>query len=372
MISGKEEEQRIYDLSLFPEENPYPVLRVKSDSNVIYANAPAKSILDAWSAKPGGLLPGKWMRYVTGALSDNTVGTVETVIGNSIYFLNIVPVKRRGYVNIYAQDITKQRLAEEREKTLAVNAARMAAEKEKRIELEKAYAELKSTQDQLIQAEKFAGLGHFAATLAHELNNPLTGLFTMLKVYKRRVKESDKEYEEIGDMLSAVEHMINIVKGLKMFVRKDTVELYPTDIGAVLEDVVTLSDSMIKQNNISLRMDTGREKLRVMADKNQLQQVIMNLISNAVCSMPEGGVLSVEGIKRDKKAVITIKDTGCGIKKEDIPRLFDPFFTTKPPGEGIGLGLSVSYGIIKRHSGNIEVKSTLGKGTEVSVVLPAL
>ena len=158
----------------------------------------------------------------------------------------------------------------------------------------------------------------------------------------------------------------------RAYSRESVLEFKNTDINDLLQMVLSLTRHKLELSDIKLETSLCLDPLIVYGDKNQLQQCFLNLIFNAIDAMPKGGKMSISsGIKKDQKQVwIKINDNGCGISEQDMEHIFDPFFTTKEVGKGTGLGLSVCYGIIKRHGGDIDVKSTVGKGTEVCVTIP--
>lgn len=239
--------------------------------------------------------------------------------------------------------------------------------------------ELRRAQVNMIQVEKMASLGTLAATVAHELNNPLEGVLTYAKLLKRKVHQSslpdelkhdiDAELTVIADETSRCG---NIVKNLLLFSRQKIGEFREVNLVDVLAQSFKLIEHMLKINNVKLEMDIRADSTALIADPSQLEQAFLAIAINAVEAMPGGGTLRVT-VSEDhatQSLNIAFSDTGVGIRDEDLPHIFEPFFTTKRDGKGTGLGLAVSYGIIERHGGTIHVTSRLHEGTTFTISLP--
>ncbi len=239
--------------------------------------------------------------------------------------------------------------------------------------------ELRRAHANMIQVEKMASLGTLAATVAHELNNPLEGVLTYAKLLKRRVEQGtvgDELRRDLNAELSVIADETarcgNIVKNLLLFSRQKVGEFRETDLAAVLTQGFKLVEHMMKMNNVKLETEFRAKQYRLIADPDQLEQAFLALTINAVEAMPGGGTLHV--IAEDEPGVdslrITFSDSGAGIRAEDLPHIFEPFFTTKRDGKGTGLGLAVTYGIIERHQGTLRVESHLHSGTTFIITLP--
>ena len=267
-------------------------------------------------------------------------------------------------------------------KKLIADAARAEAERRKRKELQQAYDELKQLQEQLIQSEKMACLGQIAAGVAHEINNPISGIMVYLHSLARDLENDQFDRKQALTFLNDSKHELTrcskIIKRLLDFSRQSQPMLALLNLDNILDESFSILDYRAKLQDVKMvyRIDSGLPLIE--ADSDQLKQVFLNLILNAIQAMPHGGHLDInatqandkEGPTKNTKMVrIDVEDTGCGIAKENIDKLFTPFFTTKEKGEGIGLGLAVAYGIIKRHGGDIRVKSSKGKGTTFSIFL---
>ena len=329
--------------------------------------------------------------------------------------LSVSPVRdATGYLTHILgvkNDITKRREAEIKiaEQTRTLKASQQALEEQSRA-LRKTNEMLRSNQTQLVHSEKMASLGQLAAGIAHEINNPIgfirsniatlteyvatfKNLFGAYDRLAAAIRESDAEaaqeaFEEVerlrdkedlgfilGDVdlllsesLAGAERVKEIVQNLKSFARIDEAEIKEADVNEGLRATVRMLWNELKYKC------TVNEQLRpvppIRCFPSQLNQVFMNLLSNAGQAIDEQGEITIEtGVDGDE-IVVRVSDTGCGIPAENLPRLFNPFFTTKPVGKGTGRGLAISYGIIKKHRGRIDVESEVGRGTTFTVRLP--
>ncbi len=273
------------------------------------------------------------------------------------------------------RDITKRTKAEEQAKKLLLEKVAADAEKEKALELVTAYQKLKDTQLQLLQAEKLAGIGQLGAGIAHELNSPLTGVMSLLRSYKKEKDPSSIEYTDIEEMEKACLHMANVIKGLSMFSRQSTEEVELVDCNDAIEATLSFSGHHFKSGEVKIEKNYEKNLYLIKASKNQIQQVIVNMITNACDAMPKKGTFTITTRNVDdeegKWIEMEFSDTGCGIAQESVKKIFDPFFTTKRPGGGVGLGLSIAHRIVENYKGRITVKSEEGQGAVFTVRLPA-
>lgn len=267
-------------------------------------------------------------------------------------------------------------------KKLIAEAAIAEAERRKRKELQQAYDELKQLQEQLIQSEKMASLGQIAAGVAHEINNPISGIMIYLHTLATDLESGQLDRKQaltfLTDSKQELTRCSRIIKSLLDFSRQSHPMLAPVDVGSILDKTFSILGHRAKLQDIEVVQDIEPGLPQIQADMGQLEQVFFNLILNAIQAMPRGGRLAIRAAQmNDRKRStegpnpvrIDIEDTGYGIAEEHISKLFTPFFTTKEKGEGVGLGLAVAYGIIKRHKGDIRVASCKGKGTTFSVFL---
>lgn len=233
---------------------------------------------------------------------------------------------------------------------------------------------LRSTQEGLIQAEKLTSLGQLAASVAHEINNPLSGVLVYTQLLLRKLN-SDKFTKEIANeyltkMEAELTRSTKLVRNLLDFARQSKPSLREVDINEILNRSFELAAHSAELQHVQVVKELDPSLPKTMADFDQLQQVFTNLILNAIQAMPGGGTLTLRTSTEDKQLKIEVQDTGVGISPENMRKLFTPFFTTKREVKGVGLGLAVAYGIIQRHQGKIEVKSKEGEGSTFTVYLP--
>lgn len=233
---------------------------------------------------------------------------------------------------------------------------------------------LRSAQEDLIQAEKLTSLGQLAASIAHEVNNPLAGVLTYTRLLAKKIAGGDLVKETALGYLSKMESELSrsgrLIRSLLDFARQTPPSLRPVAINDVVEKALELTAHSAELQNIQITKELGPSLPVLMADFDQLQQVCTNLALNAIQAMPEGGRLTLRTSTGDSWIRVEVEDTGCGIPQENIRKLFTPFFTTKGKVKGVGLGLPVAYGIVKRHGGRIEVESKENQGTTFTVHLP--
>jgi PAS domain S-box-containing protein len=306
----------------------------------------------------------------------------------------------RGVQGIF-WDVTERKRAEEQLVTQNVRLQEMAASEHK------AHADLKQAQSRMVQSEKLASLGQMVAGVAHEINNPIAFVSNNVAVLERDVGEMrellvmlgeaddliERERPELFERIAAFRDRVDMaytlenIKGLlarsrdglsrvqeivghlRLFARLDEGQLNDADINGGIESTAMIIRNIARKKQVQLKMDLGEVPL-LTCYAAKINQVMMNLLTNAIDACPEGGTVTVRTRAEDQGVRIEVADNGCGIEPEHRDRIFDPFFTTKPVGQGTGLGLSISYGIIQDHGGTIEVDSTVGKGTCFTIHLP--
>jgi two-component system NtrC family sensor kinase len=234
--------------------------------------------------------------------------------------------------------------------------------------------ELEEHQEQLVQSRKIAAVGTLTSGIAHELNNPINNIVLTAESLKEDFRDLPPE-EAMGliqDILIQSERASEIVKGLLDFSRAEHPEFGPLSIGVVIQDTLKLVRNQLTLSGINVEQQIPANLPPIRGEKKSLQQVFLNLFINAIQAMLDGGTLRINARPSadGRWVVIDVMDTGVGIDPEHLPQIFDPFYTTKQVGRGTGLGLSVTYGIIEKHGGHIEVKSTKGAGATFTVTLP--
>ncbi|NIO28648.1 MAG: HAMP domain-containing protein [Candidatus Latescibacteria bacterium] len=232
--------------------------------------------------------------------------------------------------------------------------------------------EFKDHEEQLISSSKMAAVGNLTAGIAHELNNPLNNisLTTEALIDEFDKWSREKKLEMLNVIFSQVERAGATVANLLDFTRRDEISFEELSINEIMNRTLRLVGNEISLSNVQLELELGKNLPRVKGNADNLQQVFLNLLLNAIQAMPDGGKLRVKSYVEDNSLKLDVSDTGIGITRENLDKVFDPFFTTKEVGKGTGLGLSVSYGIIKKHRGVIAVESEVGKGTTFSITLP--
>ena len=271
------------------------------------------------------------------------------------------------------------------EKEAAVARAALAEKLEQtHRELEAAYRELSQAQAQLVQSAKMASLGQLVAGIAHEINNPLAFVMNHQLTVARAldavadetapmlpveaVRKLDKARARLGDMQAGMERIRDLVVKLRTFSRLDEGERKYVKLEESIESVITLLQYRLG-HRIRLTRKYG-DVSAISCYPGPLNQVIMNVLSNAIDAIEGEGEITIRTGLEDRMCFISIADTGCGMPESVRERIFEPFFTTKPVGAGTGLGLSISYGIVQKHQGTLEVRSEPGKGTEIVIRIP--
>ncbi len=247
--------------------------------------------------------------------------------------------------------------------------ARLYQELEMRMEAQRL------AEERLVRSAKLAAVGEMAAAVAHELNNPLTTVTGFAELILESMEEGSPEYEDMSLVLSEAQRSRSVVRRLLDFSRQSELLRVDTDLNEIISTVLQLVHHLAQTENVQVRMELWGDIPPIRADRNQIQQVILNLVHNAIQAMPEGGELIVASLMEEREGQpwlgIRVKDNGIGIDEADLPQIFEPFFTTKPSGQGTGLGLSVSYSIVSEHGGYIDVSSTKGTGSVFTIWLPA-
>jgi signal transduction histidine kinase len=242
------------------------------------------------------------------------------------------------------------------------------------IEKEEVLNNLKETQTQLVQSEKMASLGVLTSGIAHEINNPLNYILGGYTVINNRLKEDGIiEKEELSEYLgwikTGAERAADIVKSLNSLSRSTTTANEACDVHLIIEDCLHVLRHKYA-SEIEIVKDLSPTEQIIIGNNGKLHQVILNVLSNAIDSIANKGVIEIHTKGSEEEVNIIIKDSGCGIANENLKKITDPFFTTKEPGKGTGLGLSISKKIINEHSGELSFDSKPNEGTSVLIKLP--
>ena len=289
------------------------------------------------------------------------------------YEVNIYPIwEKDGEISKFihiSKDITKHKQEE--------------AEITKRLEkmVEERTRQLKETHAKLLHQDKMSSLGKLAASVVHEINNPIAGILNLILLMKRIIaedgftkKESDQFHRYLNLMETETRRTSRIVSNLLTFSRQSKMELKKIDINKLVKKTLFLNSNLLQIDNARIENKLDQNLPRVIGSEDQILQVFMNIISNAgeAIEAVGGGLLCIETRHslQDNTVKTIFTDTGSGIPPENLTKLFEPFFTTKKKGKGVGLGLSVAYGIIQEHGGFIHVESSKKKGTKFTIELP--
>jgi two-component system NtrC family sensor kinase len=236
-----------------------------------------------------------------------------------------------------------------------------------RLKMEK---ELREIQEALLQSEKLAAMGRLTSQIAHELNNPIYGIMNTLELLKTEIPPESKRRRILELSLSETHRLAEMLRNMLSFSKPEEEVRRPVKLNELLEGILLMFDKQMQEANVKVKTYFDEKLPEVMASTNQMRQVMLNMFKNAKEAMPKGGTLTVGTWREKNKAVIHIRDTGVGISEENKNKIFEAFFTTKQKVKGVGLGLSVCYGIIKNHGGEIKVESEEGKGTHFTITLP--
>jgi two-component system, NtrC family, sensor kinase len=229
---------------------------------------------------------------------------------------------------------------------------------------------LRLAEAEAVRGEKLASVGLLAAGIAHELNNPLTGVLTFSTLLRKQAAEGSRDAEDLDLVIRETRRCATIIRRLLDFAREKKPEKKFADLNRVIEETVRIVERPSHVRDIEIRLELDPQLPEVWMDSDLIKQVVMNMLVNAQHALDSGGHVSVRTSRKGEGVEIAIVDDGCGIAPADLPRIFDPFFTTKGVGKGTGLGLSVSHGIVEAHGGTIEVRSELGRGSTFRVHLP--
>lgn len=344
----RKQEQEIRSLAAFPEESPIPVMRVNRQGVITYANAASDPILEFLGVTRAQLIPLNWRSKIEYALNQKKDYESEIELGGRIYSLLIAPIAELDYVNLYARDITGRRAAE---------------------------ADARRHQTELVHVCRLSSMGEMATGLAHELNQPLAAIINYANGARRRFSDGASG-EELADPLqritSQASRAARIIKRLREMVERQVPVRSSVRINKLVHEVLSFLDFELRKSNIQIQLNLSPHLPDVNIDYVQIEQVVLNMIRNAVDAVIEEGgastVIRLSTSRRNEMLAICIEDNGPGLDEEAEARIFEPFFTTKQ--SGMGMGLSISETIVADHGGNISyAKSSLG-GAAFTIWLP--
>ncbi len=244
--------------------------------------------------------------------------------------------------------------------------------------VQKKSEEISEIQNELVHIERIASLGKLSSSVAHEINNPLSGVLTYTKLVHKHIRKMDLEEEEkkslmkyLGVIENETKRCGDIVKGLLDFSRSDKVDFKPYHLHRLLKETYTLIDHQMKIENILFQTDFSATDDLILCNGNQIKQAGIAILMNASEAIQENGIILIKTRNPGEGTILVeITDNGVGIAQEDLPHIFEPFYSTKEKASGIGLGLAIVHGIVQNHNGKIDLDSELGKGTTISIQLP--
>jgi len=346
----KRAEQEIGNLARFASESPTPILRVGRRGVILYANVASEPLLRYWGVGRGQTLPLYWCNLVFETLAGRVHTEREITSGTRIYSLLLAPVVDLDYVNIYGRDITEVRLAEQ---------------------------QARRHQAELVHVCRLSTMGEMSTGMAHELNQPLAAIVNFARGSTRRLQAGIGGEKAIMEALEQIsiqaERAAEIIRRLRNLVTRQPPVRSTVNMNDLVREVCSFVEYEARKLGIEIQLQLSREDLPVRVDLVQIEQVMLNLIRNAMDALQEVPMkrraLAIETAAHGSDSVrVAVKDSGSGIAAADMRQLFDPFFTTK--SSGMGMGLPISKTIIDDHGGTISARSLAGQGTEFTVILP--
>lgn len=306
-------------------------------------------------------------RGITRPISRLVEGTTEISRGNYDY---PVPIRGRDELSMLGMRFTEMShsLKEKISQLDTLNQNLL----DRNRELDTTLRELRTAQEEVVRSERLAATGKMTAQLAHEINNPIHNIQSCLKTALGRLSDGSKGRDLIQVAYEEVDRLSRLTRQMLNFYRTSLIpdEMDPTSVGDLVREIAALTERELENRGIVLSTEIEPDLPEVLGSRDKLLQVLHNLIVNARDAMPEGGSLNIRAFRREGTVRIAVSDTGVGIPRENLPRIFDAFFTTKSKVSGVGLGLSVSYGIVAQHRGSLEVQSDVGKGSTFTITLP--
>lgn len=346
----KVREAEIRSLAAFPSESPIPVLRINRQGVITYANQPSTPLLRHWGCRPLQTLPFFWRDRIEEVLDSGSTKELEVASDDKVFSLLLAPVAELGYVNVYARDITSERLAEE---------------------------ELKRRQNELVHVTRLSNMGEMATGIAHELNQPLSAIVNFANGCARRLRMDIGGKEELlhalGQISAQAGRAGEIIKRLRGMVSRRQPVREVVDLNLLAQEACSMISHDLKRQEVAIDQKLFDRPLWVRVDSVQIEQVLINLLRNALDALsdldPEDRRLVItSGMQADGMVYVSVQDNGSGITSKAMEHLFDPFFSTKD--SGMGMGLAISQTIMSNHHGKIRADSWPGKGSTFTIELP--
>lgn len=346
----KVQEAEIRSLAAFPSESPIPVLRINRRGVITFANQPSAPLLNYWRCRPLQTLPVYWRDRVEEVLDRDLTEEFEITTDDGVFSLLLAPVTELDYVNVYARDITSERLAEE---------------------------ELKRRQNELVHVTRLSNMGEMATGIAHELNQPLSAILNFANGCARRLRldigGKDEMLHALGQISAQAGRAGEIIKRLRGMVSRRQPLRELVNLNLLARETCSMLSHDLKRQQLIVEQRFAERNLWVRVDSVQIEQVLINLLRNALDALtnvaPTERRLVIEtGIQADGRVYVSIEDNGSGISPTAMEHLFDPFFSTKE--SGMGMGLAISQTIMSNHHGKIRADSWPGRGTTFTIELP--
>ncbi|MCG6965617.1 MAG: PAS domain S-box protein [Chromatiaceae bacterium] len=346
----KVREAEIRSLAAFPSESPIPVLRITQRGVITYANQASAPLLKHWGCRPLQTLPVYWRNRIESVLANRTTSELEVTTDDGIFSLLLAPVAELGYVNVYARDITSERVAEE---------------------------ELKRRQNELVHVTRLSNMGEMATGIAHELNQPLSAIVNFANGCARRLRldigGKDELLQALGQISAQAGRAGEIIKRLRGMVSRRQPVREIVDLNVLARETCSLISHELTRQELAIERRLAKRELWVRVDSVQIEQVLINLLRNALDAMvdmpaAERRLIIESGVQPDGMVYVSVQDNGSGITGKAMEHLFDPFFSTKE--SGMGMGLAISQTIMSNHHGKIRADSWPGKGSTFTIELP--
>ncbi|MEJ2454975.1 MAG: PAS domain S-box protein [Candidatus Thiodiazotropha sp.] len=346
----KQAEREIASLAKLASENPSPVLRVNQRGVIVYANVASKPLLDYWGCERGQTLPLYWQNQVAKSLREGVTEDFEIAFEDQVYSLQLAPIRELDYVNLYARDITQMRNAE---------------------------MQSRQHQSELVHVCRLSTMGEMSTGLAHELNQPLSAIINFASGCVRRIQSGLGGEAELVDAMAQItaqaERAGEIIKRLRAMVTKRPQEHEVVNLNHMLLEVASFTEFEANRHRVEVSLELSDEILPVKVDLVQIEQVLLNLVRNAIDAMkvvPSGKrQLLLQTRRLDATHVeVVVRDTGPGIDADAVEHLFDAFFSTKE--SGMGMGLPISKKIVEAHYGELSVDTEPGAGAAFHMLLP--
>ncbi|MBA2737946.1 MAG: HAMP domain-containing protein [Pyrinomonadaceae bacterium] len=320
-----------------------------------------------WWAFQDGMSLEAWRRYLVFSI-------ISALVPNLLLVLLIVRTISRPLqkITLAAVQVTKGKYGTEVELRKSNDEIGLLANSfnEMSRKMSSDIEQLQKLNEQLIRTEKLAAMGTLAAGVAHEVNNPLASISSLIQIMQSNSGSDEKTGDNLRLISTQIQRISQITRDMMDFARVRPSARNPVNINEILEVSLRLASFDKAFQKLRLKKIFDDDLPKVYADSDQMQQVFLNLLLNARDAMPDGGAISIKTFKQENEIIIELEDSGIGIGNNDRKKIFDPFFTTKPAGKGTGLGLAVCYGIITAHNGKIEVFSNENGGTSFSICLP--